>query len=188
MRLFYAIELPATVRDDLARHVAALRAAEGGSEVRWERAEKMHVTVRFVGEVEPERVPCLEEACALAAADVTSSEVTVEEAGTFPARGTPRVWWLGVSDATGGMARLHARLAAELARCGFAPETRPFRPHVTVGRSKRFPRALEPLADAHRTIDFTAQTFDVRELVLVRSELGAGGSRYTTVARCELKK
>ncbi|HEX5707510.1 MAG TPA: RNA 2',3'-cyclic phosphodiesterase, partial [Pyrinomonadaceae bacterium] len=105
----------------------------------------------------------------------------IEGTGLFPPRGAPRVLWLGVKDDSGGLARLHQRLEDECEATGFPRETRAFNPHLTIARLRN-PEGVRPLASLHTTTEFTSRPFDVREFVLMRSQLGPGGSRYTALS------
>src|SRR5919202_1847961 len=108
-------------------------------------------------------------------------ELSVSGPGSFPPHGPPRVLWLGIEDASGRLAGLQRALEDECAAAGFAREPRPFRPHLTVARI-RSPQGARELAAAHRESRFEPQTFTVSELVVMRSELGPGGSRYTPLS------
>lgn len=180
-RTFCAVELPDGVKSRVAEHVRRL--LDGFPHVRasWERPEKLHITLKFLGEIEPSRVEDLSRAAGRAAARVGPFELTLEEAGAFPPHGPPRVLWLGVRDASGRLAGLQSSLEDECAAAGFAREARPFKPHLTLARI-RVPQGARELAAAHRASSFEPQTFNVSELVVMRSELGPGGSRYTPVS------
>ena len=183
LRLFFAVELPAEVRSRVARYAEGLRArAPADVRASWERAEKLHLTLKFIGEVEAERAEGLKIAAASACAGGEPFAVTIAGTGAFPPRGAPRVLWLGVADSGGGLARLHARLEEECAAEAFPREQRPFRPHLTLARL-RAPAGAARLAHLHSCSDFGPETFTVGELVLVRSELGPGGSRHTPLSR-----
>ena len=186
MRLFCAVELPEDVRERAAGHLAQLRrtAAAGETRVGWERAEKLHVTMKFFGEVEQSRVEDLAGAVGRAAGGAGAAfDLVLEEAGTFPRRGAARVLWLGVADSSGELARLHARLEDECAAAGFAREARAFHPHITIARLRTGGAGARALTEAHKALGFDPVQFTVSELALLRSELGPGGSRYTVLSR-----
>ena len=181
-RVFCAVELPPGIRARAAEHASRLR--EQFPEVRasWPRAENLHLTIKFIGEIKPARVEELSQAAERAIESLNPFDLEIKGAGAFPQRGSPRVLWLGVKDSSGGLARLHARLEDECAAAGFKREERPFHPHLTLARI-RAPRGARELAKAHQETGFEEIKFSVTELVLMKSELGAGGSRYTTVSR-----
>ncbi|HLL15508.1 MAG TPA: RNA 2',3'-cyclic phosphodiesterase [Pyrinomonadaceae bacterium] len=188
VRIFCAVELPEDARARVAAHVESLRrAAQGSLKITWERAEKLHLTLKFLGEIEAERVEALTRA-ANRAADVTGNfEVSLREAGAFPPRGNPRVLWLGLHDEAGRLAELQKRLEAECERENFPREERAFRPHITIARIRTPNAAARQLAALHRETDFAPATFGVGEFVIMQSQLGAGGSRYTPLSRHVLK-
>ncbi|HLL70772.1 MAG TPA: RNA 2',3'-cyclic phosphodiesterase [Pyrinomonadaceae bacterium] len=191
MRIFCAVELPEDVRARVAAHIARLRAAAAHLplKISWERAEKLHLTLKFVGEIEAERIEALQRAAGRAAGSVERFEARLQDEGAFPPRGNPRVLWLGLQDETDAIARLQERLEAECARENFPREARPFHPHITIARI-RVPAAAAArhLAKLHGEMKFEPPaSFNVNDLIVMRSELGAGGSRYTPLSRHELK-
>jgi 2'-5' RNA ligase len=186
LRVFCAVELPEEVREQAADHAARLRERFGEARASWPRAENLHLTLKFLGEIERGRIEALTRAAARAAARSEAFRLTVAGAGAFPPRGPARVLWLGVADASGGLARLHGHLEDECAHEGFTREARPFHPHLTLARL-RAPQGARELARLHEEMGFAALAFNVTELVLMRSELGPGGSRYTPLSRHELQ-
>jgi 2'-5' RNA ligase len=180
-RVFCAVELPPEVRERAASHGALMREQFPGVRAGWPRAENLHLTLKFIGEIAPARVEELSQAAERAVKATQPFNLEIEGAGAFPTRGSPRVLWLGINDSSGNLARLQARLEDECAASGFKREERPFRPHLTLARI-RAPQGSRELAKAHQEIGFTGIDFPVMELVVMRSELGAGGSRYTTVS------
>jgi 2'-5' RNA ligase len=188
LRLFCAVELPPDARARAATHVARLRAdAATQLKVSWEREEKMHVTLKFLGEVAPERLEHLTLAASRAAARVAPFELRLEGCGVFPSRSRPSVLWLGISDAAAQISELQTHLEDECARENFPRDVRPFHPHVTVARIRTSDGEARKLAKLHTEMQFEPTSFPVGELVLMRSDFGAGGSIYTALSRHELK-
>lgn len=185
MRVFCAVELPDELRSLAAERARRLRTEFPDVRASWERPEKLHITLKFLGDVEPARVGALSGAAARAVATLEPFELTVEEPGTFPSHGQPRVLWLGIVDASGMLALMQRALESECAAAGFPRESRAFKPHLTLARV-RSPQGAQELAAAHRETPFAPQRFKVSELVVMRSELGPGGSRYTPLSRHRL--
>ncbi|MCY3600826.1 MAG: RNA 2',3'-cyclic phosphodiesterase [Gemmatimonadetes bacterium] len=179
-RLFAAVLLPATVRADLTRATGALRALEG---VRPVRAEQLHLTLRFIGEVDAGLETPLAREIAAATAERRGFSIRLRRAGVFPSHRRARVLWVGVEE-TPALAALQRSVEEAVVRVGVAPEPRPFRPHVTVGRIRRPPPPVG-LAGAIARVRFEA-TVDVRRVSLMRSELLPRGARHTEVAACRL--
>jgi 2'-5' RNA ligase len=182
LRVFCAVELPAAVRDAAAEHVARLRRDFPGARASWPRTASLHVTLKFLGEIGAGRVEELSSAARAASAALEPFELSVEGAGTFPPSGAARVLWLGIRDETGRLARLYRQLEDECATAGFGRESRAFKPHLTLARLRPSPDALA-VSEAHRRTPFGPHRFRASELVVLRSELAPGGSRYTPLSR-----
>jgi len=181
VRTFIAIELDEAIRTRLAQTAEALRGA--GCKVRWVTPERMHLTLKFLGEIEPAALDAVAGAMATAAAGAGAFEIQVAGLGAFPPRGAPRVVWAGVRDPEGQLAALHGRLNEALAAAGFERERRAFRAHLTLGRVKerRGAERLRRRLDEQAGGEFGIQ--EVRELVCFRSELSAHGPAYTPLRR-----
>ena len=186
LRVFCAVELPDELRSRVAERARRLRAEFPEVRASWEKPEKLHITLKFLGDTEPARVEDLSRAAARAVSNVEPFELTIDEPGSFPPHGQPRVLWLGIVDASGRLAFMHKALEAECAAAGFPRESRPFKPHLTLARI-RSPQGARELAAAHRATPFEPQRFKVSELVLMRSELSPQGSRYTPLSRHALE-
>ena len=87
-----------------------------------------------------------------------------------------------MNDRQGNLVRLHARLEEECSKAGFPKENRPFHPHLTLARLRK-PEHARSLALAHKEMEFEPAEMNVSELLVIRSELGGNGSKYTVVSR-----
>lgn len=184
MRLFIALNLPADVRDALYTATAPLRAA--GFPVRWVRAESLHVTLKFLGWVRPERVDEIREAMAGAAANSQPFELHVGRIGAFPSLRRPRVLWVGV-EATPPLRGLKQDLEWAFAALGFETELRAFQPHITLGRAVREAGAGDFRQLEAVLADVAAEAVaPVREIDLMRSHLSPSGARYERIAAVPL--
>jgi len=181
-RVFCAIELPSLVREKISQHITRLREAMPDSPASWSRAENVHLTLKFVGEIPPRRVNDLSQAAANAAEGFSPLEIAVGNTGSFPQHGAPRVLWIGVDDYSGKLAQLHAKLDEESRRLGFEKEARPFNPHLTIARLRK-PQGARALALAHKEMGFHATEVRVTALAVIRSELSSKGSKYTAISR-----
>jgi len=173
MRLFVALNLPPEERERIYRAAAPLRRAE--LPVRLTREPALHLTLRFLGEVEPAALEDLERAIAAAVAIVTPFTLRLGGTGAFPSLSRPRVLWVGV-EAAPELLALHAALERRLEPLGIAREPGPFRPHLTLGRVRRG-AALRGIATLLEEIHFAA-SLRVTEVELMRSHLTPEGSRY----------
>lgn len=184
-RVFCAIELPATARDLVLRHIAHLKDAVPDAHASWSRDANLHLTLKFLGEIPQTCVPDLSAAASRAVAGVSPFKILLEQTGVFPTHGPQRVLWLGISDREGRLSELHARLEDESSKAGFQREARSFNPHLTLARLRK-PAHARTLAAAHKELKFKPAEIAVSELLVIRSELSSEGSKYTVVSRHEL--
>lgn len=180
MRAFVAINLDHALREAIHRDADALRAV--APEVSWVRAEALHMTLRFLGEISDEAAAALVPALKSVAARNRSFTLDVAGTGTYPNFRHPRVVWIGVRD-DAAVRALADDVEASCVAVGFPAESRPFSAHLTLGRVRRNPdrqrlQALERAAERfHKTYSIGVSHFE-----LMRSEPGPGGSRYDPVA------
>lgn len=193
IRVFVALELPPALRDELS--ALQLRFGRAADAARWVAAELLHVTVRFIGGVSEERAAAVIRAAQEAAQHGAPFSLSIGALGAFPHERSPRVIWIGLEGASGRAAlqALHTRLEAELAAADFTREDRAFSPHITLARAHDRAGAEgrrllgEALVQARSRGPVTAG-FDVDHLTVMRSDLRAGGPRYTPLARVPLQR
>lgn len=183
-RVFCVIDLPQDLKQKLANHSSRLQQIDG-VKVSWMRPDNIHLTIKFLGEIAVPEVEKLSQAAARSTKSLAPFKLTAEKCGVFPTHGPPRVLWIGITDSTKQLARLHARLEEECASLGFPREARPFHPHLTLARI-RHSRNTRSIGAAHRALDFVPLEIEGAELLVIRSELGKNGSRYSVVSRHEL--
>jgi 2'-5' RNA ligase len=183
VRLFVALELPESHRASLAG--VCEQGRRGG--VRWVPAENVHLTLKFLGEVDEGLVPELEKALAAAAARARPFALALKGGGCFPNARSPRVIWVGVGEGADEASGLAAEVERALKPLGFAPEKRRFRPHLTIGRPKD-PRegAAKTAAKIEQLRVFGAAAAEVRALALIKSTLKPEGAVYDVVRSFEL--
>ena len=181
-RVFCAIELPNTARELLLRRIAHLKEAVPDAKASWSRDGNLHLTLKFLGEIRQTSVPDFSAAASRAVAGLAPFSIRLEQVGVFPKHGQPRVLWIGINDFSGKLGELHARLEDESANAGFAKDERPFHPHLTLARLRQ-PRHARTLAAAHHQLEFEPAEIAVSELLVIRSELSSGGSKYTVISR-----
>ena len=152
--------------------------------VAWIAGGNLHVTLKFLGGVEPARLPAIEAALAAAAAGQPTFDLEIHGLGAFPSRSRARVLWAGVGAGGEAASALAGRVDEALAALGVAKETRPFAAHVTLGRVRE-PRADPRLAEALDSREpFGRQ--HVARVSLMRSDLSPHGARYTELAAFSL--
>jgi RNA 2',3'-cyclic 3'-phosphodiesterase len=180
-RVFCAIEMPPDVCERALAHIKKLREAVPDASAGWNRDGNFHLTIKFLGEVALARVRDLSEAASRAAKEIPPFQIAVGDTGVFPKSGPPRVLWVGINDESGGLKRLHDRLEDECEAAGFSPEERSFHPHLTLARIRKPPGA-KALGNIHQETGFEVIEVNVRELLVIRSELSSKGSKYSTIS------
>ena len=175
LRLFVALPLPSAPRDALAR--LAPPAAAG---IRPQSPADLHLTLHFLGMAEVDRVRS-----ALAFATSPAFSVSLTVAGRFFARGHPRTLFVGAAPAP-ALLTLHAEVGRRLEAAGFALDTRPFVPHITLARLEKSVDAGAIAAFLKQPLPPEARQFDCREFALYASETLPEGARYRVLERYPL--
>lgn len=184
-RMFIAVDISAECREAAARFAGSLRHDLPTAKVKWEDPDKLHLTLKFLGSVEPFQMAAIREAVDKAAGKVAAFEITVSNAGVFPNPRKPRVLWLGVKAGAKEMSRLAAEINKNLPKGKFVDEKRGFLPHCTIGRIK-VPDSAIKLAGAIGDRPFEPVSWMVTEVVIYESTLLPTGSVYKAVERIPL--
>jgi 2'-5' RNA ligase len=180
-RLFVAIDLGDDARRALGEAQAVCRRAN--LPVRWVDPAGAHLTLKFLGETEREQVGPIGAALHAVAARHRPLLLHTGAPGVFPNPRRPRVLWLGLTGALDRLAALQRDVDDALATLGFPRETRPFSPHLTLGRVREGARPPDAasLAATFAAVRDVAAPLPVESIRLMRSELGRDGARYTTL-------
>ncbi len=177
MRLFIAIELPEDLKQAIAKVQGQLKAA--GASANWTRPGGIHLTLKFLGEVEEAKVGGITEALESACRGTAPLLLDIAGAGAFPNVKSPRVLWLGVRGDTERLATLQTAIEDAMERLGFEREERKFSPHLTLARIK-FPKPRDnwaAMVDGIR--DVNLGSFTAGHVSLMQSELRRDGAVYT---------
>jgi RNA 2',3'-cyclic 3'-phosphodiesterase len=184
MRTFIAIGLPEEIGLEISRLTSKL--AEHFPGVRWSRPENIHLTLRFLGEIDENRLEDLKAAVERAAVSVAPLELTVAQVGCFGPQRSPRVIWLGLRESE-PLGSLAAFLEKELVAAGFGVADKPFKAHLTLARIKN---PLRRPPDWERIQGLGPETWpawEATEVLIIRSTLLPEGPVYETLAACALK-
>lgn len=171
-RLFVAIRPPLAMRETL------LSVIDGIDGARWQDDGQLHLTLRYIGEVER---PIAEDV-ALILQSIRAPSFTMHLAGTgiFDRRGRPTALWAGIAPVE-PLAALHRKIDHALIRLGLPPEGRAYRPHITLARLNAGSGPVDGFLAAHAGLSRSPAPCD--SFLLYESQLGADGSLYTPVAR-----
>jgi 2'-5' RNA ligase len=184
VRLFVAVNLPGAVRRALWAAAAPLR--EARLPVKWTAEEALHLTLKFLGEVEEQRAAPIGEALTAAVKTVRPFDIGLGGFGAFPTAERPRVLWIGL-ERHPALELLANDVERSLGPHGFAPELKPFHPHLTIGRVKKGvrPAAFRGLEALGRNLDYES-VVRVESVDLMHSTLHRSGPTYRIVHRAML--
>jgi 2'-5' RNA ligase len=190
LRLFIAIELGERALQALGTLQTQLRQnGLAAPDLRWARPEGVHLTLKFLGEVDARRVPDIEGGLAEAARGVSAHRLSLGRLGTFGGKGAPRVLWVDVQGDLETLGALQQRVEDQINPLGFPREDRPFSPHLTLARVRpESARSVaEPLAQAIARVPVPEAEIEAREVSLMCSRLGPRGAVYTRLATFPLE-
>jgi len=177
VRLFVALEIPNDVRETIARLISELKPLDNSW--KWTRAENLHVTLKFLGEIPREKLNLVCNALRAVSSD-WPIPVNFDGMGFFPNERRPRVLWIGL-DAPSALAKLAAGIEGALASVGAPREERAFAPHLTLARNKD-----GKLSEKMRTalVKYSCAQFGAMNATafhLIESKLKSTGAEYTTL-------
>jgi len=181
MRIFIAVNLPAEARRELGNLQEDLQ--EKHWLVKWERPEKIHVTLVFLGKLQTSKTPKFQTIIEKGCAEIGPFEISFKGLGAFPDFVQPRVVWVGLKGDLKSLAALQKGIEKELKKAGIWFDKKPFMPHVTIGRVKKgiSKGALQDLGKKikkMRKIDFQSRIL-VDSVEIMKSDLLTEGSVYT---------
>jgi RNA 2',3'-cyclic 3'-phosphodiesterase len=178
VRLFVALDLPSPVRQAITELIAKLQPKSRGA--RWIKSENLHITLKFIGHVENEKLSPIQ--TALSPIRISQSvELHFRGMGFFPNEHRPRAFWCGIASSP-NLAELAANLDRALVPLGIEPETRPFTPHLTLARFKSDEgiREVVHTATDMKSTDFGSAT--ETNFHLYESLLKSTGAQYNRLA------
>ena len=178
MRVFIAAIIPDEIQIEIDRYLKEIRPNWEG--VKWEKYNKLHVTLKFLGEVEESSVEKIKSVLGELVLPCSSFEMTIVRFGGFPYLKNPRVLFIGLSE-NPELLKLHGEIEERLEVLGFKKENRRFVPHVTVGRIKGRSKSRGTFPAPNNTHFFISQ------ISVMKSELKPEGSKYTPLSVFRLK-
>ena len=189
IRSFIAIELPDEVRSGLSQLQSQLKAA-GHAPVKWVDPYSIHLTLKFLGNIAAGRVDEITGVMEAAAREISPFNLEVGGLGAFPNLRRVQVVWVGVGGEVEQLGQLQRSIESGLAPLGFAPESREFRPHLTIARLRE-QASLDERQGFGQIIGSTGfetvYRFGVDSVNLMRSQLTREGAIYTRISSVRLK-
>jgi RNA 2',3'-cyclic 3'-phosphodiesterase len=184
IRTFICIELPESLKARLETLENQLR-SKNRSAVSWVKPSNIHLTLRFLGDIDEGRQAELREAVERVVLSAPAFKLCASKTGVFPNPRNPRVFWIGIKGAEEHLIPMQKRLEQELEKAGFGKQDKPFSPHLTIGRARE--RNAQELAELLQKIDFTDEEFIVSEIIIMRSDLKPTGAVYSKLAVIKLQ-
>jgi 2'-5' RNA ligase len=178
IRSFLAFELPVGIKKTVGEVAGEIR--QSGLYARWVKAENIHLTMVFLGNVKTEEIDSIEKKIGNVCPEYGSFDIALKGAGCFPNSRRPRVLWLGLDGDIDRLSHFRDDLNATLKTFGVKEEKRPFRPHLTLGRfrsTRKTGSRLEEILSNYAALE--SPTESLNELYLFRSDLKPGGAVYT---------
>jgi len=182
MRCFFAITIPESLKKELNNCLSQLKPFS--HTVRWVSTENLHLTLKFLRNIPDTQIPELIAKSQPLLQSVEPFKLSVKGVGTFPAKGAPNVFWVGI-EPSDALLRLHHIVDDAVASLGILKEQRRFSPHLTIGRARGY--ETEKLMSRFRTFENAFfGSIDVHEISLFQSILKPSGAEYRLIDSCKL--
>jgi 2'-5' RNA ligase len=188
LRTFIAINLDQEIKRSLSQFVSELKARSPERRgIKWVRPEGMHLTLKFLGEINEEKVPWIERVLKRISEKYEPFPLRVKGTGYFPPKSkTPRVLWVAVEEVE-SLKRLQSDMEEEMETLGFPKERRTFHPHLTLGRVKTSSDIKETLQFFEKHRDKNFGEMEAQKITFFRSVLKPSGAEYSVLSEFELK-
>ena len=194
IRSFVSIDLSPEAQAALTKLQNELKRQGPPHSIRWTAPKNIHLTLHFLGDIAPDKVDRAAEALRASVSTQPVFSLELGRLGCFPNIRRPRIIWVGVGGDTTSLATLHGRLGRKLSQSiDFSPETRPYAPHLTIGRvkkgipSRRLNQLGQILEREQSKVGLLAP-LPVTEISLIQSDLTPTGPIYTQLAQSNLQE
>lgn len=183
MRCFIAVDIPESVKRKIETNFSSVR--KRAPDLKWVETKNIHITLKFLGEVNERKLPQIEDALRKIAASTPPFQIQIGSPGSFNAGGGIRVLWLGIQSGQDSLAHLAAKIEDAMHKVGFKRERREFKAHLTLARSRkhgpkiRFSQLGIP--------ESKYPPFTVSEIILYKSTLTPQGPIYEKLKKFALK-
>jgi len=185
IRAFIAIELNKETQSYLSNIQSELK--ETGADVKWVKSENIHLTLKFLGNIDVSKINQIKEILTKISRENTEFTVELSDIGAFPKKEHPRVIWIAIEKNQDKVIKIVADLEERLMELGIAKEDRPFRAHLTLGRVKSNLNRLK-LVEKLKNINISQRhSLIVNKLTLFKSTLTPGGPIYEILCESNLK-
>ncbi len=183
MRTFVAVELIADLKKKIEELQNPLKRIS--TDVSWVKPGNVHATLKFLGEVPVEKIEKVFEGTKTALEGMKVFKLSLKDLGCFPNMKRPRVVWIGVDKGKQELSLLQKKIEDEMGKIGFPKEDREFSPHLTIGRVKS-PKNIDKLTELIKNTSFQTEEIEIKEVVVMKSELYPAGAIYTPLKKINL--
>jgi 2'-5' RNA ligase len=189
IRAFIAIELPEAILAGLDNIEARLKPQMPRDTIRWVKADSVHLTLKFLGQVPSDQLELIALTLRSAVGAHAPFALEVKGAGCFPNVHRPRVIWVGVHESEHRLHGLQRTVENAIAPLGYPTEIRDFTPHLTLGRVARDVRQIDQkkIGEVVQAAEIgSLGSWDVKQVALIRSDLKPSGAEYTVLVQAPL--
>ncbi len=184
MRTFIALDLSENVKRELSRLRVKLQ--EVNADVKWINIPNIHLTLKFLGEINDEKVEEIKKAIDMVCASAKTFKISLFKLGAFPSVDSPRVIWTGIDKGCNELENLALTLEDILEKTGIPKEDRQFQAHLTLGRA-RSSKNRDALKDKLKKLEVKPEACVIDRMVLYRSQLTPKGPIYTVLYEAAFK-
>lgn len=188
MRTFIAIDLPQEVKDFLKTLQDKLK--ESKADVKWVSPQNIHLTLKFLGEIDEEKVPRIIQIMEDAVKDKAPFCVSLSTVGAFPKITSPRIIWAGITEGDGPVKEIVKTLEKKLEHLGIPSEKRAFSSHITIGRTRsglNQDLLAEKLNESQGLFKNKSLKWDITAITLFKSTLTPKGPIYEALKETNLR-
>lgn len=178
VRMFVSVKVP-----DISGLMPLISDLRGIRGVRVPDTRQMHLTLCFIGDVDERKIDVIEGCVKASVKGIPPGRITLKSVGVFPERGAPKVIWTGV-DSDIPLGNIARSISSGLDRTGIDHDTKPFKPHMTIGRVQGTPDVREIMSKYRDTVFCS---FDCISIEVMKSELSPQGARHSVLRRINLE-
>jgi len=183
--LFLAIDIPSEILEGLTKIQNHFKSLD--LDASWVRPGNIHLTLKFLGNTEPEKIPQIVEMMNTCVNSIAPFSLALTEVGCFPNQNRPRVLWVGLADSQGSLVSAQKNIERNLSRLGYDTDNKPFFPHLTLARIKSPKSGLGIKEKITNLPGEDKKPFSVKSIKLYKSELTPQGAIYTSVHEFNIK-
>lgn len=184
VRTFIAAHIPDNHRRQIGEFQQRLK--RFGGDIRWVKPESIHITLKFLGEIDIEMVDAVADAVGNACMNRDAFEIQIVGCGSFPNQHRPRVLWMGIKKGGETLSECAKAIEENLVPLGFKKEKRSYTAHLTLGRVKS-PRGISETVSKMMDESFSMDPFVIDSFSLMQSDLQKTGAVYTALRHIKLQ-